>query len=40
MKALIIEQVKLREFLWNIKSSLYLKKSTEYAMLTNISNRA
>ena len=32
MKALFFEQVKYREFLWNIKSNLYLRKSTQHAM--------
>ena len=40
MKALFVEQIRYREFLWNIKSSFYLRKSTKYAMQTNISNRA
>ena len=32
MESPFINQVKYREFLWNVKSSLYLRKNTQYAM--------
>ena len=32
VEALFIEQVRYRECLWNIKSSFYLRKSTEYTL--------
>ena len=41
MEAYFIEQVRNREFLRNVKSSLHLRKeSAQYARYTNISHRA
>ena len=31
-EVLFTQQVRYREFLWNMKSSLYLRKNTQYAM--------